>query len=701
MATIENPHAHGVDGPSRGEPAFLRTSTSGRDTTNSAIPGNTEKGSTMDAPRPSGDGQYSGARSSLRPRQEINISLPSLGASSLMGELPTTDPLTVLMQKHLPAHLRPTRDLSGSWPAVSATSAPPGHSTYPDPFSSDPYLDASASASAASAAAASAEQTGIHEQDVRDAVRTNSWRKIATLARNRIETYGEQQRDRIFRLQQRQQQRSQNLVSLDDEEELAQQQQRDLSLSQVLEWWSVRLYALARLRLYSMMTTELNAVWSILADTWISLPLPLSAGSARQPHNSDTKNKEQNRGNRDIQSAHDHDHDHDHNHEQSQIQIQSHCLTEFELDWIPFAIRVLRANEPKYARRDLRAAVDQCCGLLRDCKRKLALVRARSSRRTEVQVMQQQGEGEAQEQEQEQEQEVTLWHTRVLNLTLAVALLLSEAKDFASAIETVIPVVEYLVSTPSDSDLNFEEADLPKLEADTRIQLLLLISTLYVQAGDLDEADSIVNQARRIFQQLESENAATSSSNSNPETDARASWSERIETCRAKIRVRHATNLAVRGDYSSALSELRDLLQTRNGSTDPDPDPASRSSTTNAEPASILESTSGLELESPSNAAAGAGAGAGAGAETLDIITASNLGVLEFYSASLQRAIPRLESLLAGAANPTSNSESWIFNLVTLHELRSESPVMDKKRILASVGRWANDVGVSGAGLKL
>ncbi|GAC77660.1 40S ribosomal protein S14 [Moesziomyces antarcticus T-34] len=115
----------------------------------------------------------------------------ALCAGTMMGELPASDPISILVQKHLPAHARPVRDLSGTWNASS--------------------LDT----------------TEVSCDDIVQAASTGWWRKIAVLARSTLE-------------------------------------RRGMELDEVLEWWTVRLYALARLRLHSMLRTELAAVWEAL-----------------------------------------------------------------------------------------------------------------------------------------------------------------------------------------------------------------------------------------------------------------------------------------------------------------------------------------------------------------------------------------------------------------------------------------------------
>ncbi len=114
----------------------------------------------------------------------------ALCAGTMMGQLPASDALSILVQKHLPPPSRRVRDLSGSWHATLDT-------------------------------------TDVDADQVLEAASTNSWRKIAVLARSTLERAG-------------------------------------MELDEVVEWWTVRLYALARLRLYSMLRTELASVLEVL-----------------------------------------------------------------------------------------------------------------------------------------------------------------------------------------------------------------------------------------------------------------------------------------------------------------------------------------------------------------------------------------------------------------------------------------------------
>lgn len=198
------------------------------------------------------------ASTSVQPNlsQDLNRTISALSEPSLLGELPNTDPLSILLQKHIPPHLRPVRDLSGTWHT----------STTLDPFSEE-------------------KQDVVNEETVGQATLTDSWRKIASLARNQISNSAKQE------------------VGL------------GLRLEEVLEWWSIRLYSLARLKLYSLFRSEFDALWEIL----VAEDLLERSGEGEK---------------------------------------------------VPFTLRVLKATEPKY-RGDLRGSIEQYTLLIQECKRKL------------------------------------------------------------------------------------------------------------------------------------------------------------------------------------------------------------------------------------------------------------------------------------------------------------------------------------------
>ncbi|GAC94802.1 hypothetical protein PHSY_002375 [Pseudozyma hubeiensis SY62] len=286
--------------------------------------------------------------------------IPALGDAFYMNELPTTDPLSTLLQKHLPPHVRPLRDLSGAWHASASTT-----DEIPDPFTTS---DAA---------------SPITAETVRQATASNSWRKIASLARERIEEYGRQ-------------------TKFSQQTQLIEQEREEtMRLEEVLEWWTARVYSLARLRLYSMLRSELDGLWSILE-------------------------REEVLG---MEGA------------------------------VPFTLRVVRAMEPKW-RGDVKSTLEQYTVLIRSCK---------------DQIRKSKG----------QQDEVRVWKTRAVRLGLMLSFALAEVKDFSGAIEVLHPLIE----TSLKSRANETEA-----EVSDRLHLVIVASRIYIQAGDLSFATSLLDR---------------------------------------------------------------------------------------------------------------------------------------------------------------------------------------------------------------
>ncbi|SJX64673.1 uncharacterized protein SRS1_15489 [Sporisorium reilianum f. sp. reilianum] len=312
----------------------------------------------------------------------LRLSVPALGDPSLMGELPTTDPLSILLQKHLPPHVRPPRDLSGIWHTSNASAS--SDVTAPSNEIPDPFVTGNESAAAPEA---------INADTVRHAAAANSWRKIASLARTKLESYS------------RAEQLSLQLVDAP-----ATPGEGTMDVRTALEWWSVRLYALARLKLYSMLRTELAALWQVLSTT----------------------------------------------------AAEGGVLADTEA--VPFTLRVLKATEPKY-RGDVRTAVEQYTLLVHMCKRHMRRLRAASAT----------GDVEG---------EMRKWRSRAERVGLMLAFTLAEAKDYAGAIEVVTPLIE--------SALRHTEGD---SNTDERMQLVVVASRIFIQAGDLPTASSLLDRA--------------------------------------------------------------------------------------------------------------------------------------------------------------------------------------------------------------
>lgn len=320
-----------------------------------------------------------------------HLSIPALGDASLMGELPTTDPLATLLQKHLPPHIRPLRDLSGTWHASTTTNAAAGSSfassgnEIPDPFlSSDPSAEV------------------ITPETVRQAAASNAWRKIASLARAKIEDYGNTQREQLYRQKQ---------IQLVDVAES--QQAETMGVEEVLDWWTVRLYSLARLKLFSMLATELNGVWHVLASTRL---------------------------------------------DQGQRLVDT--------DVVPFTMKVVKATEPKY-RGDVRGTVEAYTRLIRLCKDRMRQARSEQG-------------GKAQ---------LVMWKRRAERIGLMLSFTLAEAKDFSGAIEVVLPLVERALERK-------KEASAEELEKNVR--LVIVASRLWIQAGDLSGASTLLDRASSL-----------------------------------------------------------------------------------------------------------------------------------------------------------------------------------------------------------
>lgn len=345
----------------------------------------------------------SSSTSSSDAPSRARLSVPALGDASLMGELPTTDPLSILLQKHLPPHTRPVRDLSGTWHTAAAASnqneiAAPA-SEIPDPFVTGTEPSPAA--------------VEVNAQTVRQAAASNAWRKIASLARTKLETYSHTERQR-FAQQQRQ------LVDAPPHED-------GMDVRQALEWWSVRLYALARLKLYSMLRTELAALWQVLATT----PVEQQDGASQAVSLADS------------------------------------------LEYVPFTLRVLKATEPKF-RGEVRTTLEQYTLLIQLCKREMRRCRA-ASKTAAADV---------------EREEVGKWRRRAERVGLMLAFTLAEAKDYAGAIEVVTPLIERSLRQQGTSQAGSVEE---------RVQLVVVASRLFVQAGDLSSASSLLDRAERLL----------------------------------------------------------------------------------------------------------------------------------------------------------------------------------------------------------
>ncbi|SPO36302.1 uncharacterized protein PSFLO_01773 [Pseudozyma flocculosa] len=463
------------------QPAFVRPSPAEQPNAPSGYPGH--------GPAPN-------ARDITAP---THLRIPALGDSKLMGELPSTDPLATLLSKHLPAHMRPPRDLSGSW-------------TQADPFASTAAFDPRVAFE------------NVDEAAVQEAVRTNSWRRIATLARSRIMAYAEPRHDGP----------------------------PTAGIAEVLEWWSIRLHALSRLRLYSLMHTELTGLWAVLDST----ELGIRAGHGLDDALSfDTGSPQKQRT---LQRA--------------TVAGSSRSRTLASSPLVPFSLRAMKAREAKY-RGELTEAIDA---------------------------------------HKEVAAQVTLWTDRATRLGLITAALLTEAKDYPAAIDLLEPLTASTllraVRSPSAS----------------QVHLLSHVARLYIQAGSLTATALMFDSARQIYDRLDD--------------DAQREPVSRLV-------VENAALLAtIRGEYASAEAKWREAAEQR--------------------------------------AQAG---------DAEDGLLANDLAVAVFYQGRLQEPVDALERVLASSPSSVTSVEPFLFNLCTLHELRSDDAVRDKRRILALVGQWAGD----------
>ncbi|KAE8266377.1 hypothetical protein A4X09_0g5974 [Tilletia walkeri] len=136
--------------------------------------------------------------------------VPALCQPSLLADLPNHDTISTLLAKHIPPHIRPARDTSGTFP--------------PD--------------------------ESPHNPDLALAMRTNAWRRIAVYARDRIISAGAPPPS----------------ASPETHADIV-EPAGPHDVSTVLRWWTVRLQALLRLRLHSQFQVELESLWAILKRT--------------------------------------------------------------------------------------------------------------------------------------------------------------------------------------------------------------------------------------------------------------------------------------------------------------------------------------------------------------------------------------------------------------------------------------------------
>ncbi|KAF9355644.1 Trafficking protein particle complex subunit 12 [Mortierella sp. NVP85] len=69
----------------------------------------------------------------------------------------------------------------------------------------------------------------------------------------------------------------------------------------------------------------------------------------------------------------------------------------------------------------------------------------------------------------------------------------------------------------------------------------------------------------------------------------------------------------------------------------------------------------------------------------------NNLAVCELYAGQLNEAIPRLEKLMFAYPTSAGTSESLVFNMATLYELRTEGSLQRKQQMMVEVSKSAGD----------
>lgn len=63
----------------------------------------------------------------------------------------------------------------------------------------------------------------------------------------------------------------------------------------------------------------------------------------------------------------------------------------------------------------------------------------------------------------------------------------------------------------------------------------------------------------------------------------------------------------------------------------------------------------------------------------------------ELYAGQLNEAIPRLERLMFAYPTSAGTSESLVFNMATLYELRTEGSLQRKQQMMVEVSKSAGD----------
>ncbi|KAG0046539.1 Trafficking protein particle complex subunit 12 [Gryganskiella cystojenkinii] len=77
--------------------------------------------------------------------------------------------------------------------------------------------------------------------------------------------------------------------------------------------------------------------------------------------------------------------------------------------------------------------------------------------------------------------------------------------------------------------------------------------------------------------------------------------------------------------------------------------------------------------------------------EPENLVATNNLAVCDLYAGQLNEAIPRIEKLMFAYPTSAGTSEPLVFNMATLHELRTEGSMRKKQLMMVEVSKWAGD----------
>ncbi|CAD6888131.1 unnamed protein product [Tilletia laevis] len=446
--------------------------------------------------------------------------VPALCQPSLLADLPSHDTIFHLLAKHIPPHLRPARDTTGTFP--------------PDESPTNP--------------------------DLALAMRTNAWRRIALYARERIISAGAP------------------APSSQPVHDLEPAGPNDVST--VLRWWTVRLQALLRLRLYSQFQLELESLWAILKRT--TIPRHSSSSSS------------------------------------STATTTVRWARLLDSPIVPFSLHVLRAREPLLS-ADPRAALEKCHALLQRCK----VMQRRFVRVAKVDGLLQEGTGTS-ELEAGARAEAGLWEERGRRMTVLIAFILLDLEDYPAAINLLRPLIS---PSPSSS---------PTAQAYN-----LLFARLFLEAGAVASAQACIQSV--------SASLPTPIASSDIRTDSGSAETQLQQL----LDVSKALLAVWQGDYPAAVGQWERVVHGP-------------------------QSQSGNHMDMDNS-------------REINPAAMSNLALSRFYQGNVDEATTLLERLLQDEPSTATSAEAVIFNLITMHELRSDDSISHKRRILVHVAQWAGD----------